>query len=141
MIGINVGFNRRRVQQDNQAAMRYHSSLSADKHYVYTKITGLVDTASMLACVLDAHQLARQAGVTRYLMDLTEARNHLSVLENYHFAYRDMNHPDIDRLARVAMLVSVGDHSHDFLETLSRNNGRDVTIFTSREVAEQYLLE
>lgn len=121
--------------------MKYHTSLSADNCYVYTKITGPVDAASMLESVLAAHRLARQAGVNRHLMDLTEARNHLSTLENYHFAYNDMNHPDIDRLARVAMLVSPDDHSHDFLETLSRNSGRDVTLFTSREEAERHLGE
>lgn len=119
--------------------MKYHTSLSADKRYVYTKITGPVDAASMLACVLAAHQLARQAGINRHLMDMTEAYNHLSTLQNYQFAYNDMNHSDIDRLARIAMLVSPDDHSHDFLETLSRNAGRDVTLFTHREDAERYL--
>jgi len=121
--------------------MKYHTSLSTDKKYIYTRVTGLVDAASMLECVLAAHQLARQAGVTRHLLDLTEARNHLSTLDNYHFAYNDMNQPDINRLAHVAMLVSPGDHSHDFLETLLRNSGRDVTLFTSREAAEHHLGE
>lgn len=121
--------------------MKYHNNLSADKRYVYTKVIGLVDVASMLECVLTAHQFARQAGVNRHLMDLTEARNQLSTLENYYFAYNDMNHPDIDRLARVAMLVGTDDHSHDFLETLSRNSGRDVTLFTSREEAERHLAD
>lgn len=139
MINTNVGFSRRRVQRGHQAAMKYHTSLSADKRYVYTKISGPVDAASMLACFLAAHQSARLAGVTRHLMDLTQARNHLSTLENYRFAYNDMNHPGIDRLARVAMLVSPDDHSHDFLETLSRNAGRDLTLFTRREDAERYL--
>lgn len=119
--------------------MQYQTSLSADQRYVYTKITGLVNVASMLECVLAAHQLARQAGVNRHLMDLTDARNYLSTLQNYHFAYNDMNRLDIDRLARIAMLVNPNDHSHDFLETLLRNNGRDVTLFTSREEAERYL--
>jgi hypothetical protein len=121
--------------------MKYHLSLPADKQYVYIKVNGPVDAVSMLACFLEAHKLARQEGVNRHLMDLTEARNNLSTLENYHFAYTDMNNPGIDRLARTAMLVSPDDHSHDFLETLSRNNGRDVTIFTSLEAAERYLGE
>ncbi len=139
MLKNNVGFIRRRVQREHQAAMKYNLSLSADNRYVYTKVIGLVDVVSMLESVLAAHRLARQSGVTRHLIDLTEARNHLSTLQNYHFAYNDMKHPDIDRLARVAMLVSPDDHSHDFLETLSRNAGRDVTLFTRREDAERHL--
>ncbi len=119
--------------------MQYETCLSADQRYIYTKVTGLIDVASMLECVLMAHRLARQAGVNRHLVDLTEARNHLSTLQNYHFAYNDMNRLDIDRLARIAMLVNPDDHSHDFLETLLRNNGRDATLFTSREEAERYL--
>ncbi len=139
MIGINVGFSRRRLQREHRAAMKYHISLSADTRYVYAKITGPVDSASLLACILETQQLARQEGVNRHLMDLTESRNHLSTLDNYQFVYRDLNRSDIDRLTRVAMLVSPDDHSHDFVETLLRNSGRDVTLFTSREEAERHL--
>ncbi len=121
--------------------MKCHTSLSIDKQYIYAKFTGPVDVPSMLECILVSHQLARQAGITRHLIDLTEARNYLSTLDNYQFAYRDMNHPDIDRRGRVAVLVSPNDHSHDFFETLLRNSGRDVTLFTSRADAERHLGE
>ncbi len=121
--------------------MKYHISLSTNKRFVCTKIIGLVNSPSLLECLLAAQQVAQQTEITRHLLDLTEARNHLSTLENYHFAYHDMNRSDIDRLGRVALIVAPDDHTHDFFETLLRNNGRDVTLFTNCEDAERYLGE
>lgn len=57
--------------------MKYHIIFPADKRYVYTKISGLLDAATMLACILEAYRIARQEGVNRHLLDLTEARNPL----------------------------------------------------------------
>ena len=48
---------------------------------------------------------------------------------------------DIDRNARVAVLRSPGDHSHDFIETVSRNAGLHVKLFTDRAKALAHLLE
>ncbi len=119
--------------------MKYHVNFPNGKGYVLAKITGFVEISSLLNCLIEAHAMARQRKVNCCLMDLTDARNLLTTLENYHFAYTDMNHPGIDRRLHIAMLVNPDDHSHDFLETLARNNGRDMTIFTSLAAAERYL--
>ena len=74
-------------------------------------------------------------------MDLVESKNVDSILDDYEFAYHDMqNTPEIERSARVAMLVSPDDHSHDFILTASRNAGQDVTRFIDRREAIHYLL-
>jgi hypothetical protein len=71
---------------------------------------------------------------------VTEVRNAESVLEKYKFAYQNMQQETgINRHARVAMLVSPEDHSHDFVETVSRNSGLDVTLFRDREEAIKHL--
>ncbi|MHB9027638.1 MAG: hypothetical protein ACYC9O_02595 [Candidatus Latescibacterota bacterium] len=74
-------------------------------------------------------------------MDVTESRNIESSTKGYQFAHSDMMTDKIDRFARVAMLVSPGDHSHDFIETVSRNAGLNVTLFRDREQAVRHLLE
>ena len=64
-----------------------------------------------------------------------------STLGSYRFAHDDMKRtPAIDTSAVVAVLVSPGDHSHDFIETVSRNSGLNVTLFTDRERAVAHLL-
>ncbi|MBW1814413.1 MAG: hypothetical protein JRJ39_12290 [Deltaproteobacteria bacterium] len=71
---------------------------------------------------LEAHTLGGKLGINRYLVDVTESRNTDSVMESYDFAYEDMKNTEgIDLYARVALLVSPGDHSHDFIETVTTN--------------------
>ena len=56
------------------------------------------------------------------------------------FAYKDMQLAEgIDLNAIVATLVSPDDHSHDFIETVSRNAGLNVTLFTDLDLAKQHL--
>jgi hypothetical protein len=42
----------------------------------------------------------------------------------------------IDKYARIATLVNPDDHSHDFIETVARNAGLNVKIFTDPDQAE-----
>lgn len=89
---------------------------------------------------IKTHALGKKLGINRYLVDVTEARNVDNTFDKYNFAYKDMKDmPEINRQARVALLVSPGDHSHDFIETVSRNTGLDVTLFTDRQMAIEYL--
>lgn len=62
-----------------------------------------------------------ELGINKYLVDFTETRNTDTVLDSYEFAYKDM--VGIEGLARVATLVSPGDNSHNFIETVAINAG------------------
>jgi hypothetical protein len=39
----------------------------------------------------------------------------------------------------VAVVVAQGDHSHDFIETVARNSGLNVKLFTDRVEAMAFL--
>lgn len=117
-------------------------SLSADQKYVIMKVVGDMTRKSAVTWNTEAHALGRKAGVNRFLVDLTESVNVESPSRNYEFANRDMKTPPgIDRFARVVLVVSPNDHSHDFVETVARNAGLNVTIFRDRDKALQFLLE
>jgi hypothetical protein len=91
---------------------------------------------------LAAHALAKQLGIDRFLMDLTDSRNVESVTSKYIFAYSDMkNTPGINRNARVALLVNPDDHSHDFILTVAQNSGLNTTMFRDRQAAIEHLLK
>lgn len=122
--------------------MSYTLSLSDDGKYILLKVIGDITRNSAMQHNLEAHKMGEELGVNTYLVDLTEARNVESVISNYEFAYTDMTQtPDIDRYARVVVLVDPHDHSHDFIETVARNTGLDVTLYRDRDQAVQHLLE
>ncbi len=122
--------------------MGYTITPSADGKYILLKITGNIDRHLAMQYNLEAHKIGQELGIDRYLVDATESRNVESSIESYEFAYKDMHDtPAIDRSARVAALVSPDDHSHDFIETVTRNSGLDMTLFTDREEAIRHLLQ
>ena len=120
--------------------MKYTIKPSKDGKYIILTIVGEINSQSAMKQNLEAHALGKELGINRYLVDVTEARNTDSVLESYEFANIDMRETEgFDIHAQVATLVSPGDHSHDFIETVARNSGLSVKIFTDPDLARQYL--
>lgn len=121
--------------------MGHTIQLSEDGAYIILKVTGEIDRLHAMQHNLEAHAAGDRLGVACYLVDLTDARNVDNAIQTYKFAYQDMKHtPGINRSACVAVLVSPDDHSHDFIETVARNTGLDVTLFVDREQAIRHLL-
>jgi hypothetical protein len=122
--------------------MPYSIKPSEDGKYIILKHWGKINRELTTQRNLEAHALAAKQGITRHLVDLTEAKHVDTVINTYEFAYEDMHAlPGIDKNARVAVLVSPEDHSHDFVETVTRNAGQNVTLFRDREAAIQHLLK
>lgn len=122
--------------------MEYSISISDDRCYIILKVVGEFTAGSFMKCIIEAHTLGKEMDIHRYLVDATNARNIDSAFGNYKFAYQDMKKTEgVDRLARVAGLVSPGDHSHDFVETVSTNAGLFLSLFTDLAEARDYLLK
>jgi hypothetical protein len=121
--------------------MNYTITLSPDGAYIILKVVGDINRTLALKINLAAHQLGSEVGVNKYLMDLTESKNLETIADQYSFAYGDMHEtPQIDRFAVVAMLTAPDDRSHDFIEVVANNAGLNVTLFSDREQAIEYLL-
>ncbi|NWF88329.1 MAG: hypothetical protein HXY50_02595 [Ignavibacteriaceae bacterium] len=122
--------------------MSYTISISEDGNYIILKTVGEITSSSAIKQNLEAHDLGKKSGISKFLVDATESRNNNSVSENYKFAHSDLQmFPEISKSARVAILVSPDGHSHDFIETLMRNAGHNTTIFRDREKAINFLLK
>ena len=122
--------------------MNYTITPSGDGKYITLTVTGEIHRKAAMQQNLQAHALGRKLGINRYLVDVTGARNTDSVKDSYDFAYTDMSVTEgIDKTARVATLVDPDDHSHDFIETVSRNSGLNVTFFTDLAQAVDHLLK
>jgi hypothetical protein len=117
--------------------MSYEINLSEDGRYIILKHWGEINGEIAMKRIQEAHKLGAELMVTRHLVDLTEARSVDSITKAYKYAYEDMK--TISSNACVAMLVSPEDHSHDFVETVLRNAGHDVTLFRDREAAINHL--
>ena len=122
--------------------MSYTIRPSEDGHYIILKHCGEINSEMTTQRNLEAHALAAKLGITRHLVDLVDAKHVDTVANTYKFAYEDMRFlPGINKNARVAVLVNPDDHSHDFVETVTRNAGQNVTLFRDREAAIQHLLK
>lgn len=121
--------------------MSYTITPSEKNEYITVKVVGNISRLLAVGYNLEAHALGSQLGITRFLLDFTECRNTDTVLRNFKYVNEDMHNPGINQQACTAMLVSAGDHSHDFIEALFRSTGSDVTLFTDRELAVRHLLQ
>ena len=122
--------------------MSYTIYPSEDRKYIVLKHKGEMNREVGMTRVLEAHKLGAEIGINRYLVDLTEAINLDPASKSYMYAYEDLKTPSgINLNARVAMLVSPDDHSHDFVETVLRNAGHNVTLFRDQELAIEHLLK
>ena len=122
--------------------MSYSVKPSEDGKYIILKHWGEINRELTTQRNLEAHALGAELRIARHLVDLTEAKHVDTVTNTYQFAYEDMRFlPGINKNVRVAVLVSPDDHSHDFVETVARNAGQNVTLFRERGAAIQHLLK
>jgi hypothetical protein len=122
--------------------MSYQIFPSEDRKYIVLKHQGEINGEIAMVRVQEAHRLGTELGIAQYLADLTEARNVDSVSKSFKYAYKDAkNSPETNLNMRVSMLVSPEDHTHDFVETVLRNAGHNVTLFRDRALAIKHLLK
>jgi len=122
--------------------MEYSIKPSEGRDYIILTVVGEFTAETFMQCIVETHTLGREMGIRNILVDVTNARNVDSAMGTYKFAYSDMKTTEgVDPLARVAGLVSPGDHSHDFVETASSNAGMFLKLFTDPDKAIDYLLK
>jgi hypothetical protein len=114
-------------------------ALSPDRDFVILTVRGEITAAAAIEFNREQHLLGVKSGVSRYLTDLYDCRNVDTVTNNLDFALHGMADAAVDKNARVAVLVSPGDYSHDYLEGAFRCAGLDVVFFTNRLLAEEHL--
>jgi hypothetical protein len=121
--------------------MNYSIKPSDDGDYIILKVYADFNGIDMSKYIKELHAVGKELGINRYLGDVREARNLDTVADNYEFAYTGIKEGGIDLFAKVAILASPGDHSHDFVETVLVNAGQKVMLFYSLDEALEYLGE
>ena len=122
--------------------MAYSLNIEEDHSFITMFVIGELTNEIIMDQNVAMSKLAAESGIDKILVDATKARFIGSILDQYDYANNYMTTSnDVSRLFRLVLLVDIDDHSHDFIETLSRNNGFDITIFRDREKAIEYLLK
>jgi hypothetical protein len=120
--------------------MPHRIYVSEDSTYIVMEVEGEITASAQLQRVIESHKLGRELGIKKFLVDVVRARNTQRDLENYRFAHHEIpESPEINKAATIAMVVAPDDHSHDFVEVVSRNSGQNVTLFRDMDDAVRFL--
>jgi hypothetical protein len=120
--------------------MPHRTYVSEGKDIVIQDITGDITRHTQVPVIIEGHELGNKLGIKKMLVDMTHARNVEGVADSFGFAYSDLrNTPGISHGFRVAIVTSPDDHSHDFIEVVLSNSGRDTKFFKDRNEAIAYL--
>ncbi|MBI9049822.1 MAG: hypothetical protein JEZ00_10405 [Anaerolineaceae bacterium] len=121
--------------------MSYTIKVSEDKLYIIVVTSGELTNEISMQQSIEASELGAKLSINRYLFDHTNCRYVESPINHYEFVNKEIKSSDaVDPHARIAAFVHPEDHSHDFIETVSRNAGVDVTLFRDRDEAIQHLI-
>jgi len=121
--------------------MDYEVSVAEGGHYILIKVHEPMTSELGRRCGAEAARLGEENNIKRFLFDLRKAPNIQNVMPNYNFAYKDMSDFGFPRASRSALLTKPDDKSHEFMETVFRNAGYQVMIFTDKPTAILWLEE
>lgn len=121
--------------------MKYEIKLSDSGTYIVVIVNSDMTRTLAEQIGFEAMHLARKKNLNLFLYDLRNSINRESVNSNYIFAKQDVIRIQPDYSNKIAMLTSPNDKSHNFVETVLRNVGHNVLLFTDKEKALEWLLE
>jgi len=121
--------------------MNYTIGVSESGKFIRLRVEGEISAELARKWSDEMREMGLASGIGRFLSDVRGARNVSSILENYSFAYKDAPELSLDRNARVAILASPDDRSHDFVEVTLQNAGYNVRLFRDESSAVQWLEE
>jgi hypothetical protein len=120
-----MDFEIRVVEPKQYVLLRVNSDITMDVAHRFTK---------ELANVTDANYLYQ------ILCDVRGVRNVSSIIENYKYAYNDVQSLGLKHCIHSAVLASPNDDSHNFIETVTQNAGYRVKIFRAENQAIDWLI-
>lgn len=120
--------------------MTYSLQVSDNQKHIVITIDGTIKNNTSLECAIEAHKLAAEKEITKFLLDLRKAKNQNSLLDKHEFINKDMNNAkEINKDARIAILVNKNDQSHNLFEALFREGGYTIKTFRDLDSTLGYL--
>ena len=116
-------------------------SISKSKKYIICRVMQKITADFSKQFSIETHDLGKKNKIMRFLFDVRGYQNVELYYKTYKYTYEDMNTLNLNRSARVAILVSPNDNSHNFVETVNINAGYNVRIFRKKNNAISWLEE
>lgn len=121
--------------------MNYKISLLNNETIIACKVIGPMTKDTAVQFSRDMDVLSREKNIKRFLIDVRGAPNVSDALENFRFANEDMTELGLQKNVRCAIMVDEDDGTHNFVETLIRNAGYNVRIYSNEKKAMLWLEE
>ncbi len=121
--------------------MQYSVEIAEGGNYILCRAVGAITNENSHNFAIAEDRLSRETGVKRILVDLSEARNTMSVADKSAYAHKEMPAMNLQRDVRVAVLVAADDYSHDFIAVVAQNSGYNVHLFRNEAEAIAWLIE
>lgn len=109
--------------------MEFNVALSDNGKYIRCVVTGEIAAMNSEKFSSEMDTLSSSSECKKTLIDVRNAKNVSSNLDNYEFAYHDINHIGLQRDLRTAILASPEDQSHNFVKMVLLNAGYCVQLF------------
>ncbi len=90
-------------------------------------------------CFKEGTEKIKANNIKKVFVDVSRVPNTASVHDSYSLAYYETERLDHPKSTKIAVFVSLDDHSHDFTETLFQNAGYHCTIFRDKNSAIEWL--
>jgi len=119
--------------------MDYKIDFSTENGFVRIKVHNSITADLERSFAKEAIETASKNGVLNYYADVRGVKNVTSIIDQYTLAYEEMASFRLDRKSKIAIVHSLDDHSHDFIEVVFRNAGYSCKLFVSEDEAYDWL--
>ena len=120
-------------------AASYELSIPDGASWIRIEIRDSISAEVGRNMLIETVELANLHSINGILLDVSEAPQVKSVVDQYQLVNNELEKFGFNRHARIAILVRDEDSSRTFLETTLRNAGYNCSLFTDRTRAEDWL--
>lgn len=120
--------------------MNFEVTLSENKKYIIGKVFGKLNKETAQQLAKEYVKMINSTGIKLILNDVRGIPDEIGIVNEYDYAYRDVNSFGLPKDIKSAIVTSKGDLSHNFHETLAKNAGFNIKVFDSIELAVSWLL-
>ena len=118
----------------------YEAQVATDESHIYVRVNSQEVTLELAeSFTRTLTQLGSDRGLTTCLIDVRGARSVAGVYGEYQYAYERAEASGLTRNWRMAVLKDNDDQTHDFLQTVMSNAGRNFKLFHDKQAAVLWL--
>ena len=117
----------------------YELNVTEGRTWIHARVCAPVTKALFLDCLKAAVERAAKCGMGNFLIDARSAPSIKTTVEDFDIANYRLQELGFERSSKSAIVVDPEDKTHDFFETCTMNAGYNWRIFSTVDLATQWL--